>query len=75
MADFFASAFTVAPVDKSAAQKTQTKIQGKHIYRLIGFMRYWIWLLDASGVTNHSIETTQSTKTSGSNFSMCEIIM
>ncbi|KDN46907.1 hypothetical protein RSAG8_03984, partial [Rhizoctonia solani AG-8 WAC10335] len=24
---------------------------------------------------NHSMKTTQSTKTSGSNFSMCEIIM
>ncbi|KDN46901.1 hypothetical protein RSAG8_03978, partial [Rhizoctonia solani AG-8 WAC10335] len=29
----------------------------------------------ATGVTNQSTETTQSIKTSGSNFSMCEIIM
>ncbi|KDN46908.1 hypothetical protein RSAG8_03985, partial [Rhizoctonia solani AG-8 WAC10335] len=29
----------------------------------------------ASDMTNQSIETTQTTKTSGSNFSMCEIIM
>ncbi|GAB1521204.1 hypothetical protein RhiTH_004295 [Rhizoctonia solani] len=28
-----------------------------------------------AGMTNQTSETTQSTKTSGSNFSMCEIIM
>ncbi|QRW20766.1 hypothetical protein RhiXN_05755 [Rhizoctonia solani] len=29
----------------------------------------------AAGMTNQTSEATQSTKTSGSNFSMCEIIM
>ncbi|KAH7338312.1 hypothetical protein B0J17DRAFT_717953 [Rhizoctonia solani] len=31
--------------------------------------------VQTSGMVNQSTETTQSTKTSGTNFSMCEIIM
>lgn len=76
MADFFTTTF-VAPVDKAIAstgsQKSQ-QTEGRSKCPTGFALESYSINFEASGVVAQSTETTQS-KPSGSNFSMCEIIM